>query len=192
MKRSRVLAAAVAAAALVALAGCSSSSGGDGKTIKVAFQDYGSDIMSNFMNKAKTDFEKANPGSKITLVPIKAAENDYYTKLALMNRAATTAPDIMSEDTFLIRADAQAGYLAPLDSYVSKWSDWSNFFDNAKDAGKGDDGKVLDLPRLVALAKSAELVRGYGHIKEANVARYRAECARLEKAIGQPMAQAAE
>jgi indolepyruvate ferredoxin oxidoreductase len=37
-----------------------------------------------------------------------------------------------------------------------------------------------------------EVVRGYGHIKEANVARYRAECARLEAAIGQPVAQAAE
>jgi multiple sugar transport system substrate-binding protein len=147
MKRSRVVVAAVAAAALVALAGCSSSSGGgDGKTIKVAFQDFGSDIMANFMNKAKTDFEKANPGTTVDLVPIKAAENDYYTKLALMNRAATTAPDVMSEDTFLIRADAQAGYLAPLDSYVSKWSDWSNFFDNAKDAGKGDDGKVYGIP----------------------------------------------
>jgi len=117
MKRSRILAATVATAALVALAGCSSSSGGsDGTTIKVAFQDFGSDIMANFMTKAKADFEKANPGKKITLVPIKAAENDYYTKLSLMNRAATTAPDVMSEDTFLIRADAQAGYLAPLDS----------------------------------------------------------------------------
>ncbi|MET3566076.1 multiple sugar transport system substrate-binding protein [Leifsonia sp. 563] len=147
MKRSRILAATVATAALVALAGCSSSSGGsDGTTIKVAFQDFGSDIMANFMTKAKADFEKANPGKKITLVPIKAAENDYYTKLSLMNRAATTAPDVMSEDTFLIRADAQAGYLAPLDSYVDKWSDWSNFFDNAKDAGKGDDGKVYGIP----------------------------------------------
>ncbi|WGS22562.1 indolepyruvate ferredoxin oxidoreductase family protein [Bradyrhizobium sp. ISRA464] len=55
------------------------------------------------------------------------------------------------------------------------------------------DGKQpLDLPRLVALAKAADLVRGYGHIKEANVARYRGECARLESAIGQPVAQAAE
>ncbi|MCA6120908.1 indolepyruvate ferredoxin oxidoreductase family protein [Bradyrhizobium sp. WSM 1704] len=55
------------------------------------------------------------------------------------------------------------------------------------------DGKrPLDLPRLVALAKAADLVRGYGHIKEANVARYRGECARLESAIGQRMAQAAE
>ena len=55
-----------------------------------------------------------------------------------------------------------------------------------------DKAKPQDWPRLVALAKSAELVRGYGHIKEANVAKYRAECARLESAIGQPVAQAAE
>ena len=53
------------------------------------------------------------------------------------------------------------------------------------------DGKP-DLPRLVALAKMPEIVRGYGHIKEANVARYRAECARIESEIGRPVAQAAE
>src|SRR6478672_11839614 len=55
-----------------------------------------------------------------------------------------------------------------------------------------DRAKPQDWPRLALLAKSAELVRGYGHIKEANVAKYRAECARLESAIGQPVAQAAE
>jgi indolepyruvate ferredoxin oxidoreductase len=55
-----------------------------------------------------------------------------------------------------------------------------------------DKAKPHDWPHLVALAKSAELVRGYGHIKEANVAKFLAECARLEAAIGQPVAQAAE
>jgi indolepyruvate ferredoxin oxidoreductase len=55
-----------------------------------------------------------------------------------------------------------------------------------------DTAKPQDWPRLVALAKSAELVRGYGHIKEANVAKFRGECARVEAAIGQPVAQAAE
>jgi indolepyruvate ferredoxin oxidoreductase len=55
-----------------------------------------------------------------------------------------------------------------------------------------DKAKPHDWPRLVALAKSAELVRGYGHIKEANVAKFRGECARMEAAIGQPVAQAAE
>ncbi|WP_027582304.1 indolepyruvate ferredoxin oxidoreductase family protein [Bradyrhizobium sp. Ai1a-2] len=54
------------------------------------------------------------------------------------------------------------------------------------------DKKPLDVPRLVALAKAAELVRGYGHIKEANVARYRQECQRLEAALQAPVAQAAE
>ena len=53
-------------------------------------------------------------------------------------------------------------------------------------------GDKLDLPRLVALAKLPEVVRGYGHIKEANVARYRAECARIEAEVGKPVAQAAE
>lgn len=146
MKRSKVIAALAATAAVIALAGCSSGGAKDGTTIKVAFQDFGSDIMATFMKKAKTDFEKANPGKHVTLVPIKAAENDYYTKLALMNRAASTAPDVLYEDTFLIRSDAQAGYLAPLDSYVADWDDWSQFFDNAKDAGKGDDGKLYGIP----------------------------------------------
>jgi indolepyruvate ferredoxin oxidoreductase len=52
--------------------------------------------------------------------------------------------------------------------------------------------KPQDWPLLVALTKSAEIVRGYGHIKHANVARYRLECARIERAFGQPVAQAAE
>ena len=55
-----------------------------------------------------------------------------------------------------------------------------------------DDNKPLDVPRLVMLAKTAEQVRGYGHIKEGNVARYRQECARLESALAAPLAQAAE
>ncbi|WP_454617447.1 indolepyruvate ferredoxin oxidoreductase family protein [Bradyrhizobium cenepequi] len=54
------------------------------------------------------------------------------------------------------------------------------------------DRRPLDVPRLVALAKAAELVRGYGHVKEANVARYRQECQRLDAALQAPVAQAAE
>jgi indolepyruvate ferredoxin oxidoreductase len=49
-------------------------------------------------------------------------------------------------------------------------------------------GGKLDLPRLVALAKMPEVVRGYGHIKEANVALPRH--ARLEKPQSKAVAQA--
>jgi indolepyruvate ferredoxin oxidoreductase len=55
-----------------------------------------------------------------------------------------------------------------------------------------DKAGPVDVARLVQLAKAVDLVRGYGHIKQANVAKYRSECARLEAAIGQPVAQAAE
>ncbi|GAA4159910.1 extracellular solute-binding protein [Gryllotalpicola daejeonensis] len=144
MKRLALALATGAAAALV-LAGCSapgsvSSSSG---TIKVAYQKFGNFTqMDTQMKAVAKQFEAQNKGVKVQLVPIQAAENDYYTKLALMNKAAATAPDVLYEDTFLIKADADAGYLAPLDSYVSKWSDWKQFPDNARQAGQGDDGKI--------------------------------------------------
>ena len=55
-----------------------------------------------------------------------------------------------------------------------------------------EDKTPLDLPRLVALAKVADLVRGYGHIKQANVTRYRAECNRIEGLLESSFAEAAE
>lgn len=133
--------------ALVAglLAACSGggSSGGDGKTIKVAYQKYGSFTqMDDHMQKVKTEFEAAHPGVKVQLVPIQAQEADYYTKLALMNKSSSTAPDVMYEDTFQVKSDVDAGYLAPLDDYLKTWSDWGQFYDNAKQAGVGDDGKT--------------------------------------------------
>jgi multiple sugar transport system substrate-binding protein len=149
MKRTRLIAglAAVTIAAL-GLAGCSSSGSANGHTtIKIAYQKFGSfQQLDAQMKTTKTAFEKKYPNVTVDLVPIQAQENDYYTKLALMNKAASTAPDVMYEDTFLIKADAQAGYLLPLDSYVKKWADWSQFYDNAKQAGQGVDGKLYGIP----------------------------------------------
>ncbi len=127
MKRLITALAAGAAAALV-LTGCSApgSTSSSSGTIKVAYQKFGTFTqMDTQMKAVAKQFEAANTGVKVQLIPIQASENDYYTKLALMNKAASTAPDVMYEDTFLIKADAAAGYLEPLDSYVSDWSDWS-------------------------------------------------------------------
>ncbi|OIH97987.1 extracellular solute-binding protein [Curtobacterium sp. MCBA15_001] len=148
MKRTRIIAglAAVAVAA-VGLAGCSSSGSASSDTIKIAYQKFGAfQQLDAQMKTVKAEYEKANPGKKVTLVPIQAQENDYYTKLALMNKAAATAPDVMYEDTFLVKADAQAGYLLPLDKYTAKWKDWDQFYDNAKQAGQGVDGKTYGIP----------------------------------------------
>ncbi|MHB1010104.1 MAG: extracellular solute-binding protein, partial [Propionibacteriaceae bacterium] len=109
----------------------------------MAYQKFGNFTqMDTMFTNVKTDFEAKFAGSTLELIPIQAAENDYYTKLALMNRSASTAPDLMYEDTFMVRSDVAAGYLAPLDSYLNGWSDWSQFVPAAKDAGKADDGKI--------------------------------------------------
>ena len=144
---------AAAAAALLAgaasLSGCtlSGSSSGGAKTITVAYQDFGNFTQLNTeMQTVKSEYEAAHPGYTVDLEPIKASENDYYTKLTLMNRAGSTAPDVMYEDTFLINSDIQAGYLAPLDSYLAQWSDWSQFTAQAKASADGADGKVYGVP----------------------------------------------
>lgn len=140
----RVLTAvAVVACAAAALTGCSAGGGSGDKEIKVAYQKFGTFTqMDDLMKSVKKQYEAAHKGVSVKLIPIQAVENDYYTKLSLMNRAAATAPDVLYEDTFLIKSDADAGYLAPLDSYVSKWGDWGKFPDNAKQAGQGEDGKL--------------------------------------------------
>src|SRR5665647_116737 len=136
MKYIKTVALLVTAA--TALAGCTApSSSGDGHTIKVAYQDYGNSVLKDFMTSVAKQFEAKYKGDTVQLIPIKANEADYYTKLSLMNRTASTAPDVMYEDgTFIMRSDVQAGYLAPLDSYLSKWADWSHFYKSVYSAGQ--------------------------------------------------------
>ena len=59
-----------------------------------------------------------------------------------MNASASTAPDVMYEDTFLVNSDVTAGYLAPLNSYVSKWSGWKEFSPAAQNAAKSANGTI--------------------------------------------------
>lgn len=110
-------------------------------TVKVVYQKYGNFTQIDTLFKdVKKQFEAENSGSTLELIPIEAAQNDYITKLALMNRSATTAPDLMYEDSFMVRSDVDAGYLLKLDDYLSGWSEWGQFVDAAKEAGKADDG----------------------------------------------------
>lgn len=131
------------AASLTACGSSDSGSGGDAKTIKVAYQTTATfDQMQTLMDATKKQFEAANPGVTVELQPVQAEGADYYTKLALMNKSSETAPDVQYEDTFKIQSDAAAGYLLPLDDKLSSWSDWKLYADGAKQAGQGPDGKT--------------------------------------------------
>lgn len=148
MKKSLFTIAAASAVVTLAFTGCSAGgSGGDSNTIKVAYQKFGNFTqLDDHMKEVKDAFEAENEGISVELVPIEAQQNDYFTKLALMNQSASTAPDVMYEDTFMVQSDADAGYLAPLDEYTAEWDEWDMFYDNAKEAGVGSDGKTYGIP----------------------------------------------
>ncbi|GAX51437.1 sugar ABC transporter substrate-binding protein [Streptomyces olivochromogenes] len=132
-----------------ALSACGSGSGSDPDTVKVSFKqstDNSIRVMDTYLGEMKKEFEKANPGKKVELVPIKAPDSEYYTKLQQMLRSPKTAPDLVYEDTFLINSDITSGYLKPLDPYLDKWPDWNQFVDTAQSAAKAQDGKTYGVP----------------------------------------------
>lgn len=127
----------------LAACGSGSSGSGDPNTITVAYQRTAQFTQLDAMlKKAKSEYEAANSGKTIELVAIEAEQDQYFTKLALMNRSPSTAPDVIYEDSFQVRSDAAAGYLAPIDDQLATWEDWGQFDDTAKQAGLGDDGKT--------------------------------------------------
>ena len=132
-----------------ALTACGGGSGSSPDTVKVSYKqstDNSIRVMDTYLGEMKKQFEKANPGKKVELVPIKAPDSEYYTKLQQMLRSPKTAPDLVYEDTFLINSDITSGYLKPLDTYLDKWQDWNQFIDTAKAAAKAQDGKTYGVP----------------------------------------------
>lgn len=141
-----LLAAVLAASTLTA---CGGGSGDDPDTVKVSYKqsmDNKIRVMDDYLESMKKQFEKANPGKKVKLVPIKAPDAEYYTKVQQMLRSPKTAPDLVYEDTFLINSDITSGYLKPLDPYLDKWKEWPKFIDTAKAAAKAEDGKTYGVP----------------------------------------------
>lgn len=136
--RSRVWAITIALAAGVAIAACggsssssTSSSSGNAKVIKVAFgSTYVFDttqLTTKWWNQVAQQFEAQNPGIKVQLVPIPGSYNDIVTKLSLLYRSPSTAPDVAEIPTGQIGLWASSGYLRPLNSELASTSWWSKF-----------------------------------------------------------------
>lgn len=155
LKKKRGVLAGVLSLAMIAavVAGCSSKSdegaAGDGKSeVKIAWRFSGeNDITSKYLEQDFIpQFEQAHPDIKILLSPITASEGDYYSKIALSMQSADTTPDIIAEDTFMLNADANAGYLTELDDYVKDWPEWSKYTENLKAGSTAQDGKLYAIP----------------------------------------------
>ncbi|QSO51202.1 extracellular solute-binding protein [Alicyclobacillus curvatus] len=146
MRRGKIILAILAGTSLVA--GCGQTSASGSKTLTIAYWAFGprGKSYAAWFNQVKPAFEKQHPGVTIVLEPIAAAENDFYTKLDLMMKSPSTAPDVVTEDTFLINADASAGLIQPLNSYVSSWKNWSQFEPAAKQAVTNKVGNIYGVP----------------------------------------------
>lgn len=150
MRPTAPLALTIAVTALAAaLTACGGGSGGDPDTVEVVYNrstDNKIRFKDAYLEAAKRQFEKENPGRKVKLVPIQAPDNDYATKVQQMMRSPKTAPDLVYEDTFRINSDIRAGYLRPLDDQLADWDQWDRFVDSAKAAAKAEDGKTYGVP----------------------------------------------
>src|SRR5579885_977567 len=99
---------------LAACGGSSTGSSSGGKTvITVAFQQFGPPPYHEqiWWQKVKQQFEASHPNVELKLEPVVADEGDYYTKIDLMMRSPSTAPDLVREDSFLVSSDVTAGYI---------------------------------------------------------------------------------
>lgn len=132
---------------LTALSGCGSSSVDDPDVIRIAYQQFGSGtLMEKYLRRTAAQYTKAHPERRVELLPIVAAENDYFTKNELLMSSARTSPDVAYEDTFILLSDVGAGYLQPIDSLVAGWSDWEKIVPASRKAVTGQDGKVYAVP----------------------------------------------
>jgi multiple sugar transport system substrate-binding protein len=127
------LASAVIAAMSLGLAAC----GGGGatkngkKVLKVA---YGSTFVFltpalavKWWGQVAKEFEKAHPNVTVQYTPIPGGYTDIVTKLNLLYRSPSTAPDVAELPAGQMGGWVSSGYLAPVDSYLSSAPWWKQF-----------------------------------------------------------------
>ncbi|MER0244580.1 extracellular solute-binding protein [Streptomyces sp. HSW2009] len=123
--------------------------GNDPHTIKVVYlRNTDNEVrhMDAYLSAVKKEFERTHRGEKVKLIPIQAAQPDYWVKIQQMMRSAKTTPDVVYEDTFIINSDVASGYLRPLDRELARWPAWDQFLPQARTAAKAEDGKTYGVP----------------------------------------------
>jgi multiple sugar transport system substrate-binding protein len=119
------------------------------KTITITYRDDGTGENGTLYKWIK-EVASSYPNKDVVIkqTPIQASEGDYFAKIALALKSKDTAPDIVTEDTFMLNSDASAGLLYSLDDKVKGWSDWTNgsFIEAMKKGVTASDGKIYGVP----------------------------------------------
>ncbi len=119
------------------------------KTITITYRDDGigeEGVFYKWIKEVSASYP--NKDVEIKPTPIQASEGDYFAKIALALKSKDTAPDIVTEDTFILNSDASAGFLEPMDERLKGWDEWTNgsFIEAMKKGVTASDGKVYGVP----------------------------------------------
>ena len=135
-----------AAAALVAACGPGTPSGSTGAmsgTVNVTYPDQAG-FKPKYVEQAAAAVKQQFSGINVQIDLQKIDDDSFYTKL-LLRLSSGDVPDVFHVAGTSIGALADAGYIEPLDSYLSAWSDWSQYPDSVK-KGVTYQNKVYAIP----------------------------------------------
>ncbi len=115
----------------------------DNTTIKVVVPGSGSRIFPRWFEMVAERYKVEKPSIDVVVEEVVATQGDYFTKLALMLQA-DEAIDVVFEDSFMVKADAAAGYLSPLE--IEDWADWNEKYTEAFRKAGMWEGKIYYIP----------------------------------------------
>ncbi len=118
--------------------------------ITVTYRDDGQGekgALYRWLSNAYETYDKKD-SIELNIAPITASEGDYFAKIALSLQSEDTAPDLVTEDTFQLATDVQAGYLTALDDYLTDYTEWTDgsYYESLKEGVTAADGKVYGVP----------------------------------------------
>ena len=113
-------------------------------TLRVWYPDEAG-IKPKYIAQAAEAFEKDFPNVNLEIKRFRMPPGDFKTKL-LLALASNEGPDVILFSGYSnIGEFAEADYIIPLDKYVNKWADWSQYPKNVKD-GVTYEGHVYAIP----------------------------------------------
>ena len=153
MMRTRVIAVLAAGSVVVGgVSACSAGSSDGGSngsngpvTISITeFQKTRIEAIRKVLPGFEAEMKKQGKDIKVNLVADVLTDDQFKTKIT-QQLIAGQAPDVIDLGDSLVPGFAGAGYLAPLDDDLNKWSGWGHYFAQFKKAMVRQDGHIYAL-----------------------------------------------
>lgn len=146
MKRSVAIIMAALAAAGVMSATCLADEKSD-LTVTYINNGMSEDYFAVWIQETFDNWEKKDQ-VELKINGIEAGDSDYLTKIKLMYQDASQCGDLIWDDSFVLPADAAAGYLADITSNLEGYEAWNDgsYIEAVKNATLGSDGAFYGIP----------------------------------------------